>query len=200
MNLAEQMMRLTLQERDHAEQTSLAIEDRDPAEELTEKIFKLAIEEDTLNDRSPCGPSESRLTGHPEAFAGVGPRTALLFEKIAGSQYSRLRRLDEQLDARSKEVLFRLDSLASPDCTVNQGVIHFLEEEVVWLEMMMAELDTFVAADESVVVFKNALRDRFEAIKDAVDCYKLILSNRLPDGLSSEPITYDTGKSKSSVI
>lgn len=182
MDLAEQMTRLTM-------------EDCDPAEEITQKILKLAIEDDTL--RSPCGPAESQL---PEAIAGIAPRTAPLFEKIALSQYSRLRRLDEQLDARSQEVLSRLNSLASPDCTVDQGVIRFLKEEVAWLEMMIAELDTFVAADESVVVFKNALRDRFEAIKDAVDCYKLILSNRLPDDLRSEPIIYDTGKSKPSVI
>lgn len=179
MDLAEQMRKLTLQE-------------RDDADELTEKILKIAIEEETVNDRSPGGPAKSQPTGLPEVFTSVAPRTAL-FKNIAGNQYSRLRLLDEQLDARSKEVLSRLDSLASPNNTVNQGVAQFLEEEVVWLKKKMADLDTFVAVDDSVVVLKDALRDRFEAITDAVDCYKLILSDRLPDGMSSEPIIYDTG-------
>lgn len=186
-DLADHMTRLTLQE-------------CDPADELTERILKLAIEEDTKTDRSPGNIPESHLTNLPDAFAGITPRTALLFDKIAGSQYSRLRLIDEQLDARSKEVLSRLDSLASPDCTANQRVIHFLEEEVTWLELIKMDLDKFVAVDESVVVLRNALMDRVEAIGEAVDCYKLILINRLTDGSSSEPVIYDAGNSRTRAI
>lgn len=182
-NLVDHMSKLTLQE-------------RDPADELTERILKLAIEEDNETDRSRGNIAESHLTNFPDAFAGIAPRAALLFDKIAGNQYSRLTLIDEQLDARSKEVLSRLDSLASPDCTANQRVIHFLEEEVQWLESIKIDLANFVAVDKSVVVLRNALMDRVEAIGEAVDCYKLILTNRLADGSSSEPVIYDAGNSR----
>lgn len=181
MDIAEQLSKLTLQE-------------RDPAEELAESIIKLTLEEQHVTKYGPSGEAGSTPPDIPNAFAGVTQRVAILFSQIAGGQYEQLGRIDEQINSRCEEVLLRLDSLASPDCAVDQNVLHFLEDEDRWLKTTLQQVDLFVAANDSVIVLKTELICRLESIIEAVDCYKLIISNRPPPDLCGEANIYDTGR------
>ena len=167
-----------------------ALHEGDPIEELAESILKLTIEEyDVTNGTS----AEEPATSVPEAFVGIAPRAAVLFNQIANGQYGQLGNIDEQVNSRCKEVLARLDSLASPNSAVDQDVLRFLEQEDLWLKTTLAKVNIFVASNQSVMVLKEALVGRLDSIIDAVDCYKLILENQLPGSPQEGPRIYDTG-------
>ena len=166
-------------------------QERNPAEDLTEMMLKLMIEDRNITDHSPGAESGAPAENVPGAFHEITPRAGVLFNQIANGQYKDLSHTDELVNSRCQEVLSRLNSLASPDSTVDRDVLKFLEEEGSWLKETLAKVRIFVAANRSVALLKQALVDRLEEIIDAVDCYKLILSERTPD--RKEPSMYDAG-------
>lgn len=174
----------------------LTLRDRDPdGDDLAEKIIKLMLQDDYVAKYNPADPARSHVVNTPEVFSGVPPRTNILFKQIASGQYSKLQSIDQHLDSRNQEVLRRLDSLASPDRAIDQQIIDFLDEEVAWLQTTLAQVDIFIAVDESVVLLKSALRDRLVDIIEAIQCYRLIISHRIPDGTSAETAApYNAGK------
>lgn len=182
MDITEQISKLTLQE-------------PDPVEELANTILRMTIEEpDVTSNNLPRTPAGVPDVKAPSAFIGITPRTEVLLDKIAESQYQDLGRTDELVNSRCSEVLTRLNSLASPDRIIERDVLQFLEEEEAWLRTTLAKVKRFATANQPVVLLKNALVERLEFIIDAVDCYKLILSRRAAGNLHEEPSLYDAGK------
>lgn len=181
MEITEQLSKLTLR-------------DRDLDDELAENIIKLTLQEDYVTKDNLASPAGFHSANTPQVFSDAPPRPNILFKQIASGQYSKLRSIDQDIDSRSKEILRRLDSLASPDHAIDQKVIDFLEEEVAWLQTTLAQVDIYVAVGESVALLKSALRNHLVDITEAVQCYKLILSCRLPDSTSAEATPYNAGK------
>lgn len=168
-------------------------QERDATDDLTETMLKMMIDDRNMTDNSP-GSTGVPVAKAPDAFSGVTARASLLFNQVANGQYKELSHLDELVNSRCQEVLSRLDSLASPDSAVDRDVLSFLEEEEDWLKVTLAKVKIFVTANQSVALLKSALVDRLDDIIDAVDCYKLILSERSPDQTEEEPDLYDAGQ------
>lgn len=178
MELAEKMSRLTVRE-----STPIV----DPIDNLVEDVFKLTLEERNVTQDNPGAPDD---VPPASALAGLQP----LFNRIGDSQYQRLSRIDERVNLRCKDVLSRLDSLASPDSTIDQEVLCFLEKEDEWLQATLQQVDALLSTNQSAQLLKGALIERLESIIDAVDCYKIILSDRVPNSAHEEASIYDSGK------
>ena len=187
MDIAEQISKLTLQD------SNVLPQEPDPAEELTEVMLKLMLDDRKAADSGPGALDGVPAAKVPDAFSNITPQATLVFEQVANGQYKDLNRIDELVNSRCQEVLSRLESLTSPNRAVEQSVLKFLDEENSWLKKTLAKVKIFVTANRSVLVLKSALIDRLDDIIDAVNCYKIIISKRSPDGVHEEPISYDAG-------
>lgn len=170
-------------------------EQNDPHdEEISEQIFKLTLREDSVtmdDDGVPAMPSPSVI---PHPLTSVSLHDLIHDPKLADRQYQRLCNIDKNLNSRAKDVLFKLDSLASSDSTIDREVLYFMKEQDLWLREELSKAKIFQASQLFVIDLKNALIERLVTVIDMVDCYALILSNREANRLPESTRIYDTGK------
>jgi hypothetical protein len=91
----------------------------------------------------------------------------------------RLWALDEKLDLHSKSILHYLDSLSSPNLSIQTQVELDLVEEKLWLQTSLKELRGFEShPDPDVLVVGEVMHDRISSFMSAVDLYLEILQDR----------------------
>lgn len=174
--------------------SKISLQDDDSAlDELAEDVFRLTIQEREVTQKTSA-PNVAPPASASGARAALEQHAAQVFNQLAGAHYQRLVRWDERIDTRCKEVLLRLDSLASPSSTIDQEVLLSLEEEDRWLKGTLEKVIGLIVTSESVKIFQNTLVERLESLIEAVDCYKLILSNRASNSIQDDARIYDSGK------
>lgn len=185
MELTEKLSALSLQ--DH-------VPIGDPVSKLADEVFKLTIKEGHVTQNSAGHPNDVPLNTTPTKSLGVLGGLDPLFDRIGQNQYKRLSHIDENVDLHCKNVLSRLDSLASPDSTIDQEVLCSLETEDRWLRTTLAQVNGLATTSQAPQLLRGALIERLESVMDAVDCYKIILTDRISNSKQEEPNFYNSGK------
>jgi hypothetical protein len=92
-----------------------------------------------------------------------------------GCSYKLLWGFDEELDRHMKDILMRLDALASPEEPVQDDVLLHLAGEEEWLKNIIQEVSIFEVSDGIGGIRKHGMLDRLENFAAAVDCYTVLM-------------------------
>lgn len=169
--------------------SNLTLQDGDPVEQLADEVFRLTIKESKVTQAITSSNSVP-----PASHSGKVSDRVELFKQIGKTQITRLSRIDEDVDVRCRDVLSRLDSLASTNSAIDQEVLSFLEKEDKWLQDTRNDIKSFLATTPAAQEIRLALLERVDSMLEAVDCYNLILRNRVLNNTQGQADVYDSGK------